>query len=233
MTKTQKADNSVQFALAELEALESARVQAEAEEAAARRAAEAAAERRAAEEAERVRREEELRLEREAAIVREKAKLDLDAEIEARTAEGDRKLASMRAELERIRAERALIHDRMLASSIEAPERPARHWPAVAGVMGAIASVLGVLLFVQATAPAPEPEVIVREVHVPIAPANAPVVEEPETVAVAESEPEVEAEPAPEPERRPIRRPRRQRDTHEAALDRMNDCGDDPLCGLD
>lgn len=225
MTKTQKADNSVQFALAELEALESARVQAEAEEAAARRAA-AEAERRAAEEAERARLEAE-------AIAREKVKLDLDAEVEARTAEGDRKIASMRAELERIRAERALIHDRMLASSIEPPQRPARHWPAVAGVLGAVASVLGVLLFVQATTPAPEPEVIVREVHVPIAPAVEPEAEEPEPVAAVETEPAVEAEAEPEPERPAVRRPRPQQNSHDSVLDRMNDCGDDPLCGLD
>jgi len=232
MTKTPKADNSVQFALAELEALESARVEAEAEEAAARCAAEAEVERRAVEAAERARREEALRVEREVAIAREKAKLDVDAEVEARTAEGEQKIRSMRAELERIRAERALIHDRMLASSVEPPERPARHWPAVAGVMGAIASLLGVLLFVQATAPAPEPEVIVREVHVPIAPAE-PMAEAPEPVAAAEPEPVPEVAPEPEPDRRPIRRPRSQPDRHEATLDRMNDCGDDPLCGLD
>lgn len=224
-------DNSVQFALAELEALESARVQAEAEEASARKAAEAAAEARAAEAAAQARREAEAVAAREAAIAREKAKLDVDAEVEARTADGDRKIASMRAELDRIRAERSLIHDRMLASSMQPPpERPARHWPVIAGLLGATASVLGVLLFGQATAPAPEPEVIIREVHVPIAPAMEPQ---------AEPEPVVEAEPvvetAPEPEAPAVRRPRpRPRpDTHAERLDRMNDCGDDPLCGLE
>ncbi len=229
--KTNPTDNSVQFALAELEALESARVQAEAQQAEARKAAEAAAEARAAEAAEQARREAEAAAAREAAIAREKAKLDVDAEVEARTADGDRKLATMRAELERIRAERALIHDRMLASSIQPPERPARHWPVVAGLLGATASVLGVLLFVQATTPAPEPEVIVREVHVPIAPAIEP---EAAPDPVVDAEPTVEAAPEPEEPatiRRP--RPRPRPDTHAETLDRMNDCGDDPLCGLD
>jgi len=83
-----------------------------------------------------------------------------------------------------------------------------------------------------AAAPAPEPEVIVREVHVPIAPAE-PMAEAPEPVAAAEPEPVPEVAPEPEPDRRPIRRPRSQPDRHEATLDRMNDCGDDPLCGLD
>ncbi|MAQ16405.1 MAG: hypothetical protein CMN30_16640 [Sandaracinus sp.] len=224
---TQPTDNSVQFALAELEALESARQEAEAREARARLEATRAAERADAEARAARQREEAERRARDVARAREEARLNVDAQVEARTAASQRTIESMKAELERIQAERELIHQRMIAAP-EPPPRTGRHWPVVAGLLGATSSVLGVLLFVQVTAPPPAPEIIVREVEVPVAASVAT----PEVEAPAAPEPAVEAPVAevPRPAARPRPRPRpRPRDV----LQHVEDCGDDPLCGLD
>ena len=227
-------DNSVQFALAELEALEQQRQRDEAE---AAQAAERARQ-EAAEAAERARQEAAAQAAREAAVAREEARLNVDAQVAAKTEASDRKLDAMRAELERIRAERELIHRRMLTGELEPPRRPGRHWPVVAGLLGTTASVLGVLLFVQATTPAPEPEVIIREVHIPVAapaePATAEPAPETEPAADTTAAETADAPTATEarPTRRPRPRPQPRPSSTEQTLDAVSDCGDDPLCGL-
>ena len=229
---TRPHDDSVQIALAELEALEADRQRQE-QRAVAERAAAVAAELEARAAAETARQQQALRTaEREAAIARETARLDVDAVVEARTAESQRTVTAMRAELDRIQAERELLHQRMVTRAPEDPRAtrpPSRHWPAVAGLFAATSSILGVLLFLSVTAPAPQPEVIIREVVVPMAAPEAGSGDPVAASAVLEppaAEAPAEATPAP---RRPALRPRpRPRDVLEA----MDDCGDDPLCGL-
>lgn len=219
-------ETSVLFALRELAELEDARIaREEAEAEAARRAHEAEArelERHAAEERARV----EAERAREAAVAREVAKAEVDRQIADRTADSAARVEALRRELDGIRAEREELHRRVVAGEpVEAPPSASRPWAIAFAASAVVAASLGALLVWRASAPLPQapPEVIVREVRVEVpveriveVPVAAPVVEAPT---------------------RPITRPTRPRGTrpamrerHEDAFERMERCGDDPVC---
>lgn len=229
------ADDSVLTSLRELHDIEHGRIAEE------RRVARAAAERSlaAAAEAERLAAEALAEEEREAMRLRVQAEAaarhDLQGAVDEATSEVQSRVDALRAELDAVQAERRFLHERaVLAASVQPEPRKTRGWAAGFAAMSAVAMALAALLVVQGEN-TPAPQVIVREVPVPVevqveVPAPA-VIEQ----AAADPEPAVATPAAPA-----VMRPRntrvRPRDTAsmtDRALDRMDRCGDDPLCMLD
>jgi len=244
---TQRPDDSVQLALAELRKLEDDRLAAQAR---ARVEERELLERRQAE-----RRSAEDHAQRVAeAEARERVQVDL----RARDAEAERRMASLRAELEAVRADRERVHA-AIAGLWEAPATPrggeGRGWLWAFGATAAVAAGLLAILVVR------EPVVEERIVQVPTAdattdraepePAPEPGSAEGEAERVPESEAAGgEAEPAsadPEPAAaatptRPRPHATTTRDEATAgmhgtasadpALD-FEGCGNDPTCGID
>lgn len=134
-------------------------------------------------------------------------------------------LEQMKAELERIRLERERLHQEMRRAAEAEPAKPRSS--KVGGILIVLASlsalVLGVVLFVRATRLDPMTQRLDRFELEPLE-LPPPLPHEPEP-AIAEEEPQVEEEP--------VRRPRRPPRGHSRmGLEGIEDCGDDPLCGL-
>lgn len=217
---TQTRDNSVLFALSELQSLEAQR-QAElvAREQAAQAARRAAAERERAE-----------RLEAEAQRLRvAEAEARLRVQLEERERATRDREAALQQELIRIRAERDVLHDKLLEPP-PPPPRPPR-WTGLASSLALAFSVvtLGVAgrylwrLPQLARAAAP-----IASAPAPLPPAPTPL---PQVALGAVSAPRPEPPPiAPRP--RPVRSPPRPQPAAPAGI--LDDCRDsnDPLCGL-
>ncbi len=235
-----RRENSVLTALSELQKMEDARIANEtavrAERAAMKRAREEASKRAAADaqaHAERVAHAE--------AEARVRVELDVDRQLGEQAAAADARLVALRAELERVRAERLAIHERAVAGAMEIPE-PTRSHASTFIAMGASAIAVGFAVLFFARPPAVE--IRERVVEVPVlqtaarapAPVHAPPAEVEEPAAVEEIA-TATAQPA-----RPVRanrsraRQRRakqrnnMRDRHDQVLGNLDRCGDDPLC---
>lgn len=224
-------ENSVMFALAELQQLESNRreegVQRQATEEAARLEVERAVARRVADE------------KAQAECVAEaEARLRVNAELGARDADAERRLTGLRKQLEAVQAERARLHASivMSADEVRAPAedtRGARGWAFAFGSMSLVAGLLGALLFTQT------PEIRIVDVPFTEPPpiAAADPLPEPEVLEPTVAEVEV---PADVPEvrvtrrtpRTPTPRARPRPDSSEGVFDALDRCGDDPTCGL-
>jgi hypothetical protein len=241
MTTKTTRDNSVMFALAQLEALEEQRVEAERvreQEAVAREAAA-----RAAAEKEALEREEHARRVAEA-----EARVRVEAS--QSSADAERRMAALRAELSAVQADRERLHGRIVSIAsepIEPPRPRGRGWAAAFGA--ACVVVLGLALVIVTRQPL-EPVIV----EVPVAATSqAAGVEQPEATA-----PEIPSQAAPETiaaadtpeEPAATDRPRSGGtrgqgrttdrdhtpgmhgtvDTSDTALD-FSRCGDDPTCG--
>ncbi|MFO0573035.1 MAG: hypothetical protein U1A78_03475 [Polyangia bacterium] len=224
---TQTRDNSVLFALSELQNLEAQR---QAELAAREQAAQAA--RRAAAERERAE-----RLEAEAQRLRvAEAEARLRVQLEERERATRDREAALQQELIRIRAERDVLHDKLLEPP-PPPPRPPR-WTGLVSSLDLVLSVvtLGVAgrylwrlpQLARAAAPpaapilsAPAPPPTLQRGQLPTLPQDA-------RAAVGAPRPE----PPPAPRPRPVRSPPRPQPAAPSAL--LDDCRDsnDPLCGL-
>lgn len=222
------ADDSVLCSLRELHDLEMQRIDRETAEARARR--ETAA--RVAAEAERIaaeeRRAKEAESERPRLEVEARARLDVDAEVSQATRESQRRVEALRAELEAVQSERRFLHERALSASVTPHPTPkSRGWAVGFALMSTIAMALAALLVVQ-SGQTPAPQVVIREVPVPVevlVPEPRREVVEPAPVVEAAPEPTRPAVVRPRPRPRPSAQPR-------DALGAIDDCGDDPLCML-
>lgn len=219
-------DTSLLFCLGELRKLEEERIAGEAK-------ARVEAERLEAERAARAQMEEEQRRR----IVEAEAKLRVQADVAARDAEAAQRLAALRAELAAVQSEREVLRARFVEATLpvvaEDRRRAARGWGFAFGAASAVAAGLAALLVMQDPAP------------VALAPAPASRVEPPVArvvdAPVVESAPVVEPAPEPEPvaavAQTKVRRPRPPRDTTRnntrEILSEIDECGDDPTCGID
>ena len=232
-------DDSVMFALSELRRLEAQRIDDE------RRAreAQAAAEARAKEEA--AAREAHAR-----AVAEEEARLRVERDLRARDLEAERRLASLRAELEAVRADRERIHAvvAQIGHDPTPPRRDTRAWLAFGAALTAASAILVVLL---TRAPAIEERIVQVPVEAPrsaevVANDPPPAAETPASDAVAVASPSatepVQTRPASRPgastrPTRPDTRPTGTAGMHgtlsaDPDLD-FDHCGDDPTCGID
>ena len=228
MTKpTRESENSVLFALGELQAMEQERIEAEA----SAKIEAARAKKQALEDAARAEEERQLRIQAEADAAA-KLRVEADKEIELEKARRAERIDALKAELESVQAERARLHSLAIGGAMTSPApKPSRLWPTMFAAASALAMVLGTVLVVR------PPEVIVREVEVQVpvpvvaesreAPAEALEVEAPVEVEVEEAAPETTRPAIRRPRPRPQVRPRP--DT----LSSLDECdSDDPLCGI-
>lgn len=248
---TPKTDDSVMFAIRELQKLEAERVSDEKRRVEAEKAArEAAALERA-------------RHEREAAahaqkVAEAEARMRIDAERQARDEELALRMASLRKELDAVQADRLRLAERMSASTSEPRRSAGRGWAVAFGLASVVAGGLAVMLVMRsptAAAVAAEPEpaastpALIGEAPSALPSAtSAPI----PSTTLAEAQPAVGPESANEARPRPRvrgerriradratavetgstrpspRETREDRALREIAEDR---CGDDPTCG--
>ncbi len=226
-------ENSVLVALQELQDLEEERIETEVAARRAEEEAKAAEKARAAEEAAARDRAEELAREEKRAHAAELARLDVQQAVSTAVEDSEKRIETMRDELRAIRQERELLHQRMLEGIRDEPRKRAP-WGGIALGLSVLLSVgLSAALVMEWNRPAPVPQVILREVPVAMpsaAPAPAPVEAE---VVAPDPEPEVEVVAAPRPRVRRTR-PRRPRPVtmERDGLGGIDDCGNDPLCGI-
>ena len=227
------SEDSVMVALGELQNIEEQRIAAEETarrnaEQEAQAAAEAAAKRKADAEAQATAQREHAER-----VAREEARLNVEGQVSARTKDADDRITAMKAELAAIQAERQAFQLRMVESAEPTPQR-SRGWAAAFGIAMVACAALATLVVVQLTTPPPPPRVVIHEVEVPVAvetePEAAPVVAQ---VVEAEPEPATRSPRPRNPNRNRVEMRETMRDRHDMAFERMEECGDDPLCMLD
>ncbi len=181
-------ENSVLFALNELRELEASRIRTE-RDAIAKRERE---EREKKERAEAEKREADAHALR---VAEAEARARVEAEERARNADSERRLATLRAELDAVQQDRVRMHERIAALPLEAAaesrDGASRVWAFAFAAVTVLSLGLGGLLFREVNRPAPVPQIVVHEVQVP-----APVVAPPPSPVAVETTP---AEPAAEP----------------------------------
>lgn len=226
-------ENSVLMALGELQSIEEKRIATEQEarrtaEREAREAAEREAKRRAEAEA-----QAEAEREHAERVAREEARLNVEAVVDSRTKDADQRIASMKAELAAIQAERQAFQLRMVDATTRIEPRRSRGWAAAFGIAMVACAALATLVIVQITTPPPPPRVVIHEVEVPVAVETPDTPEAPVVAQVVEPEPEPETTRGRNPNRNRVQMQETMRDRHDMAFERMEACGDDPLCMLD
>lgn len=241
-----KSDDSVMFAIRELQQLEADRV---ADETNRLRAAEAE---RAAREKERARKEREA-AEHAARAAEAEARLRVEAERRQRDDELASRMSSLRSELDAVQADRLRLQERFAAA--RSPERTpstGRGWAVAFGVASAVAAGLAAILVMRSPA---EPVASAAPVAAAVVtPTVSPSVIEPSRLAtvpaVVESQPAVGPESAGDApsgtrararadrrraQREPVAPPqadRPSRDQRDRRLLELERCGDDPTCGM-
>lgn len=226
---SQTNESSVLFALKELQRLEADRIAEEDKRAEAAR--------------QELRRQEEqarAKSEHAARVAEAEARLRVEADLRAQEADAERRMASLRAEIEAVRADRERMHARIVTAAAElepAPQKPAiGRRIAMASFGLASLTALGLSIWIATRPPVQAPP---RIVEVPVA-TQGSIVEEPVAPVAPTVEEPVEVQPAPVAER-PRQPPVGMRTTTMQATQDMSDmrldlidrCGDDPLCGTD
>jgi hypothetical protein len=165
------------------------------------------------------------------------ARLRVEADLRAQEADAERRIATLRAEIDAVRADRERLHARIVTAAAE-PEPIAK--PAIGKRIAMVSfgfaslTALALSIYVATRPPVVAPPRIV-EVQVPapqIVPEPAAV--EPVVEAPVVAEPEVVAE-RPRPTGVTMRHnPTMQTESmSDMRLDLIDRCGDDPLCGTD
>jgi len=219
------SDNSVLFALAELRTLEERRLTAERQAEARRQTEVAAAQERQQAEA----REIEAHKQR---LADAEIRLRLDAELRIRDADADRRMATLRAELNAIQVDRERMHETMVARTAEPTGSTsgtrALGWKiAFAGSSATAAGVFA--LWIGQPIPPVYPQATVAAAPTAEArPAESPALVTTTPIVAAPPPSVVDLAPRVRPRQTPPRPhvPAKQRDL----LSELERCGDDPIC---